>query len=92
MTFNPRTNPTDKQAKQMADSLEAAIALFGTSGLAHLCNVKPSAVRVWRKRGRISATAANALSKTEYGVFYGFTREEMRPDVMVWYIDGKEAK
>ena len=89
--FNPRTNPTKEQIKQMEEQLESAITLFGTSGLAHLCGVKPSAVRVWRKRGRISATAANILSNTEYGVFYGFKREEMRPDVLVWYIDKSEA-
>ena len=90
MKFNPRTNPTKSQLAQMKQKLEFAIDTFGVSGFAHLCDVKPVAVRAWRLRGRISATAANTFCKTHQAKEWGFTREEMRPDVLVWYIDSKE--
>ena len=88
--FKPATNPTLAQLGMMHIQIESLIQHYGISGLAHLCDVEPVTVRSWRVRKRISATAAHELCKLERVKNDGFTREKLRPDVKVWYLDQKE--
>lgn len=93
--FHPRTNPTDEQLEKMAKETRRLVKTFSAPGVAHLLKsegiqITRQGVNVWLARGRISAFAAHKICQHKDVQEKGFTRESLRPDVPVWYIDGEE--
>lgn len=92
-SFQPHTNPTDEQLVQMKEQLNRLVKIFGSRGLVYLLKQQKLTVNnigIWKARGRISALAAHEICKHKDVQSQGFTREGLRPDVMVWYIDDEE--
>lgn len=89
-TFQPRTKPTDQQRIQAKAELERLVSVFGRKGVESLCGRVNGAVGQWVLKGMISASAAHELCKLDVVKNEGFTREGLRPDVRVWYIDDLE--
>lgn len=89
--MSPRTEPTPEQLDQMRKAVEKLVASFTAPGVAALAGIKPYVVQSWLSRGRISAQAASDICKIPDIAAAGFTREMLRPDVVYWYTDAREA-
>lgn len=69
---------------QEREELEKVVAYFGNAALlARYLGVTQTCVSDWRKRGRISATAAAQLEERTNG---RFKKSELRPDVQNWTV------
>ncbi|CAL9987432.1 hypothetical protein VPHD81_0074 [Vibrio phage D81] len=93
--FHPRTSPTEEQLVEMKKETRRLVSAFSAPGVAHLLKLEGititrQGVNVWLARGRISAYAAHKICQHKDVREKGFTRESLRPDVPVWYIDGEE--
>lgn len=88
--FRPPVKLSGDQVEQAKSEMLRLIETFGPSGLAYLMGASTGAVFTMKSRGYISAQAAHELCKMDTVKNEGFTREKLRPDVKVWYIDDLE--
>jgi hypothetical protein len=58
---------------------------FHTDFLSEHSGIKASTLRCWKTRGTVSPFVATELCKIEQVKAAGFTREKLRPDILVWY-------
>lgn len=93
--FMPHTDPSDKQKQIMEKEIKRLVKEFTSRGLSFLLKkqgltISRQGVSAWVKRGRISAYAAHKVCQLDVVKAKGFTREGLRPDVPVWYIEDEE--
>jgi len=58
---------------------------FHTDFLSEKSGIKASTLRCWKTRGTVSPFVATELCKIEQVKAAGYTREKLRPDILVWY-------
>lgn len=58
---------------------------FHTDFLSEKSGIKASTLRCWKTRGAVSPFVATELCKIEQVKAVGYTREKLRPDILVWY-------
>lgn len=86
--IKPRTKPSKLQEVQMKAAIITLIDnLGGLSVASRLLGVKYYTLSGWRTRGRIPADAANEICRLDAVKSKGFTRENLRPDVICWWGD-----
>lgn len=70
------------KSKHTAESL---FERFHTDFLSAHSGIKASTLRCWKTRGTVSPFVATELCKIEQVKKAGYTREKLRPDILVWY-------
>lgn len=76
-----RSKPRYEQLNHAANALQIVVdRAGGVIGLSKMLGVSRQTVSTWVRRGYISATKAQEAAEIA-----GITREELRPDVLVWY-------
>lgn len=63
---------------------------FHTDFLAEHSGIQASTLRSWKTRGTVSPFVATELCKIKEVKSAGYTREKLRPDILVWYDEVKE--
>jgi len=58
---------------------------FHTDMLSEESGIGASTLRCWKTRGTVSPFVATELCKIEQVKAAGYTREKLRPDILVWY-------
>lgn len=83
-----RTNPTDKQKKQMRlETNRLKDFLGGYKSMSIVFNVPYDTSAGWVTRGRVPVRVADAINGSDLFEMNGFTRETLRPDVKFWEDD-----
>ena len=83
--MKPKTNPTKQESAQMVVAVAQLTNTFTITEISIMAKCSIHTVRQWRKRGRVSAVAARQMAKHKTFKEYGFTKEQLRPDVKIWY-------
>lgn len=76
---------TEKILNKSASRVDALFEKFHTDFLSERSGIPAMTLRSWKSRGKLSATVTAQLCKIPEVVDAGFTREQLRPDILVWF-------
>lgn len=87
LNIRPRTKVTKKEAAKIQKITKVFFDKFSPTFLASKCNIKKTTIQTQKSILKISPKSAHEYCLIKEVAEAGYTRESLRPDVLVWYGD-----